>query len=154
LLEWIDAQIAEHGSIDDSVLWTVLLLEPLKEALDGERDRGAACVSFLEPLVERLAIPRRHIDTVRRIVSLLPRIHAGRTARIARGEVFELTLLVADAELCSVGASSAKRRAVRAELGASRSPSSPPSDERRGARGSARTGDAEPERTGRAPRAR
>jgi poly(A) polymerase len=71
----------EEGPLDDTVLWTLLLLEPLKEACDGNRDRAAAVADFLEPLIERLAISRRFADGMRRIISVLPRL--ARAARAA-----------------------------------------------------------------------
>jgi hypothetical protein len=69
-----------RGPMDDTVLWTLLLLEPMKEASDGNRDRAAAVADFLEPLIERLAISRRYADGMRRIVAVLPRLAAGRGA--------------------------------------------------------------------------
>ncbi len=103
LLEHIDQKTRESGPRDDTVLWTLLLLEPLKEATEGARDRGAAAVEFLEPLLERLAIPRRFADGMRRILSVLPRILSGRAGRFARTELFDLALEVAEADLYARG---------------------------------------------------
>jgi poly(A) polymerase len=85
------------------VLWTLLLLEPMKEASDGARDRAAAVADFLEPLIERLAISRRYADGMRRIVAVLPRLTAGRAGRFARTEMFQLAVEVAAGELTSRG---------------------------------------------------
>src|SRR5262249_32297512 len=82
-----------------------LLLEPMKEACDGARDRAAAVADFLEPLIERLAISRRYADGMRRIVAVLPRLTSGRAGRFARTEMFQLALEVAAADLASRGAS-------------------------------------------------
>src|SRR6185437_6171102 len=104
-LEYIDRRTAEDGPLDDTVLWTLLLLEPMKEACDGVRDRAAAVADFLEPLIERVAISRRYADGMRRIVSVLPRLLSGRAGRFARTEIFQLAIEVAAAELHSRGES-------------------------------------------------
>jgi poly(A) polymerase len=103
LLDYIDKRTAEDGPLDDTVLWTLLLLEPMKEACDGARDRAAAVADFLEPLIERIAISRRYADGMRRIVSVLPRLVSGRAGRFARTEMFQLAVEVAAAELRSRG---------------------------------------------------
>ena len=103
LLDHVDHRTQEHGPLDDTVLWTLLLLEPMKEASDGARDRASAIADFLEPLIERLAISRRYADGMRRIVAMLPRITAGRAGRFARTEMFHLAVDVAAAELASRG---------------------------------------------------
>jgi poly(A) polymerase len=104
-LAYIDERTAEEGPLDDTVLWTLLLLEPLKEACDGSRDRAAAAADFLDPLIERLAISRRFADGMRRIISLLPRVAAGRAGRFARTELFLPALTVAAAALVAEGKS-------------------------------------------------
>ncbi|MFO0755616.1 MAG: polynucleotide adenylyltransferase PcnB [Byssovorax sp.] len=103
LLDHIDKRTREQGPLDDTVLWTLLLLEPMKEACDGSRDRTAALADFLEPLIERLAISRRYADGMRRIVSVLPRLTSGRAGRFARTEIFLLALEVATADLVAAG---------------------------------------------------
>src|SRR5262249_38282721 len=84
--------------LDDTVLWALFLLEPLKEACDGARDRGAAASEVLEPLIERLAISRRHADGMRRILSIMPRLASGPAGRFARTELFQpaLEVIIAD----------------------------------------------------------
>jgi poly(A) polymerase len=103
LLDHIDRRTAEDGPLDDTVLWTLLLLEPMKEACDGSRDRAAAVAEFLEPLIERIAISRRFADGMRRIVAVLPRLLSGRAGRFGRTEIFQLAVEVAAAELHSRG---------------------------------------------------
>jgi len=103
LLEWLDRAITERGALDDTVLWTLLLLEPLKEACEGSRDRSAACAELLEPMLERLAIPRRIADGMRRIVAVLPRVTSGKVGRFARTELFDAALDVAEADLYARG---------------------------------------------------
>ena len=55
LLDYVDRRTAENNPLDDTVLWTLLLLEPMREACEGVRDRGAAVGDFLDPIIERLA---------------------------------------------------------------------------------------------------
>jgi poly(A) polymerase len=82
--------VARGAALDDIVLWTLLVLEPLKEACDGERDRISAAFAFLDPVIERLAVPRRVADAVRRIVAVLPRLASGRAGRFSRTGLFDL----------------------------------------------------------------
>ena len=91
LLAEVDRRTVDRGApLDDIVLWTLLVLEPMKEACEGERDRIAAAFAFLDPVIERLAVPRRIADAVRRIVAILPRLSAGRAGRFARTGLFEM----------------------------------------------------------------
>jgi poly(A) polymerase len=103
LLEYVDQRTAESGPLDDTVLWTILLLEPMKEACDGTRDRAAAVAAFLEPLMDRLAIPRRYADGMRRIVAVMPRLLTGKVGRFARTDIFQPALEVAAADLAAHG---------------------------------------------------
>jgi poly(A) polymerase len=98
LLSEIDARTKERGEpLDDVVLLTTLLLEPMREATAGARDRVEAAYEFLEPVVDRLNVPRRIADALRRIVAVFPRFEAGRVGRFSRttlhalaSEVFEI----------------------------------------------------------------
>jgi poly(A) polymerase len=103
LLDYIDQRTAESGPLDDTVLWTLLLLEPMKEVSEGVRDRAGAVAEFLEPLIDRLALSRRYADGIRRIVAVLPRLATGRAGRFARTEVFQPALEVAFADLTARG---------------------------------------------------
>ena len=103
LLEYIDKRTAEVGPLDDSVLWTLLLLEPMQEACDGSRDRGAAVADFLEPLVDRVALSRRYVDNIRRIIAVMPRLVSGRPGRFARTDMFDAAVEVAYADLVARG---------------------------------------------------
>ncbi len=103
LLDFIDKRTAEVGPLDDVVLWTLLLLEPMHEACDGVKDRGAALADFLDPLLDRMAVPRRAADGMRRIVSVLPRISSGRAGRLSRTDVFHLAVEVAIADASARG---------------------------------------------------
>ncbi len=76
-LDALDRMTHSRGPIDDVVLMTTLFYEPLQEAIAGSRDRIRAASDFLIPIAERVALPRRIADGMRRIVGLLPRLKAG-----------------------------------------------------------------------------
>lgn len=93
MLSAVDRTTAARGEpLDDVVLWTALLLEPLREACDGARDRIAAAQDFLEPICERLAVPRRVADAMRRIVAMLPRLESGRGGRFAKTTLYPIAM--------------------------------------------------------------
>lgn len=104
-LAYIDQRANQGAPLDDTVLWTLLLLEAMKEACEGQRDRATAIASFLDTLIERLAITRRNADGMRRIVAALPRVLRSKPGRLARSESFRLVLDVAEADLLSDGRS-------------------------------------------------
>jgi len=89
-LDALDRTTRARGPIEDVVLMTVLFYEPLLEAVAHARDRRRASSEFLMPITERLALPRRIIDGMRRIVALLPRLRSGRAARAGKGELVTL----------------------------------------------------------------
>jgi poly(A) polymerase len=102
LLSALDAWTEERGEPpDDIVLWTCLLFEPLLEACAGDADSASASTDFLEPIIERLNVPRRVADAVRRIVAQLPRLYAGRPGRFSRTPLYaaacEVLALLGDA---------------------------------------------------------
>lgn len=95
LLSEVDKTVRRRGSpLEDTVLWTALLLEPLREACQGAQDRMAAAYDFLEPIVERLSVPRRIADAMRRIVAALPRLESGRASRFTRTTLYPTALEV------------------------------------------------------------
>jgi poly(A) polymerase len=99
LLAEVDRRTVARGApLDDIVLYTLLMLEPMKEACEGERDRVSAAYAFLDPVIERLAVPRRVADAMRRIVAILPRFTTGRTGRFARTGLYELATQIHDIE--------------------------------------------------------
>jgi poly(A) polymerase len=104
-LGYIDARHRAGSPVDDTVLWTLLLLEAMKEACEGQRDRAGAVATFLDRLIERLAITRRSADGMRRIVAALPRVLGGKLGRVGRTDTFDLVLDVAEADLSSQGRS-------------------------------------------------
>jgi poly(A) polymerase len=97
ILREVDRVTLERAApLDDTVLWAMLLLEPMCEACNGERDRMEAAYGFLEPLVDRLNVPRRIADAVRRIVALMPRAESGRSGRFTRTSLYPLVRQVVE----------------------------------------------------------
>jgi poly(A) polymerase len=119
-LGYVDQRHRDGDPVDDTVLWTLLLLEAMKEACEGQKDRSRAVSDFLEHLIERLAITRRSADGMRRIVAALPRVLGGRPGRLARAESFPLVLDVAEAECLSQGQSVGPIAKLRASFYARR----------------------------------
>ncbi|HXN31431.1 MAG TPA: polynucleotide adenylyltransferase PcnB [Polyangiaceae bacterium] len=114
-MDAVDSLTRARGRpLDDLVLWTVLLKEPLDEACAGERDRIRCVGEFLEPIIERVAVPRRIADGVRRIVAVLPRLAAGRAGRFARTELMGPALDVLEAELLASGGDTGAVHTMRA----------------------------------------
>ena len=89
-LDALDRMTHARGALDDVILMTTLFYEPLVEAMANTKDRMRATSEFLIPITERLALPRRIVDGMRRMVALLPRLKSGRTAGRAKGEMFVL----------------------------------------------------------------
>jgi poly(A) polymerase len=113
----IDARTkAEGHALDDIVLWSALLHEPIDEACTGARDRLEAMVEFLEPMIERIAMPRRIADGVRRIVAVQPRLAAGKTGRLARNEMLGAALEVLELDWMARGKDLSPIERMRAEL--------------------------------------
>ncbi len=132
----IDAMTRGRGRpLDDVVLWTLLLKEPLDEALSGERDKARAAAEFLEPVIERIAVPRRIVDGVRRIVAILPRLAAGRAGRFGRTDLIGPAIDVLEVELVSMGKSPEAAQKLRGGDGAARLPSTRPPGIHRDVRG-------------------
>ena len=103
LLQEIDRRTQEGGPLDDVVLWTVLLGEPLREACDGARDRVETAHEFLEGVVDRLNVPRRIAESIRRIVALMPRLESGRGGRFSRTPLYPVAMEVLDIYRCALG---------------------------------------------------
>lgn len=82
ILSQIDREtLTRNAPLDDVVLWAGLLLDPISEACAGARDRVTAATDFLEPIIDRLNVPRRIADAVRRIAAMMPRLESGRPGR-------------------------------------------------------------------------
>ena len=114
-MDAIDRKTLDEGILDDIVLMTALFYEPLEEAGAGVRDVLGAVNDFLEPIIERIAMPRRIADGVRRIMTMVPRILQGRVGRFARTELFLPALDVAEIVLCSRGESTTDIENLRRE---------------------------------------
>jgi poly(A) polymerase len=123
----IDEKTRAEGALDDIVLMTALLYEPLEEAASGVRDVIGAVNEFLDPVIERIAMPRRIADGIRRIMFMVPRILAGKIGRFARTELFVPALDVAEIVLASRGLSTHALEGLRREA----LPPTPPRDHRR-----------------------
>ena len=109
-MDAVDAMTRARGrALDDIALWTLLLKEPLDEACAGERDKIHAASEFLDPVIERVAVPRRIADGVRRIVAILPRLAAGKAGRFARTDLIVPALDVLEAELLAAGQTDRRR---------------------------------------------
>ncbi len=136
-MDAVDAMTkARGGALPDTVLVTMLLKEPLDEACAGERDRVRAATDFLDPIIERIAVPRRIADAVRRIVAILPRLTAGRAGRFGRTDLMLPALDVLEAELLAAGKSTEGVQRLRAaESSAPRQPASRPPGAYRDVRG-------------------
>jgi poly(A) polymerase len=103
-MDAIDAMTRQRGRpLEDLTLWATLLKEPLDESSAGERDKFRAVGEFLDPIIERIAVPRRIADGVRRIAAILPRLAAGRTGRFANTDLMGPALDVLEADLLSLG---------------------------------------------------
>jgi poly(A) polymerase len=114
-MDAVDRKTLEEGVLDDIVLMTALFYEPLEEAVHGVRDVMGAVNDFLEPVIERIAMPRRIADGVRRIMTMVPRILQGRIGRFARTDLFLPALDVAEIVLHSRGQSTQAIEALRRE---------------------------------------
>jgi poly(A) polymerase len=137
-MDAVDAMTRARGRpLDDIVLWTVLLKEPLDEACAGEKDRIGAAGDFLDPVIERVAVPRRIADGVRRIFAIFPRLAAGRAGRFGRTELMGSALDVLEVELLASGRGAEIVQRLRAAGGGGRAPSTRPP--RRDARPQRRT---------------
>ncbi len=107
-MDAIDQLTKQRGRpLDDTVLWTALLQEPLDEACGGpsggERDKIRAASDFLEPIIARIAMPRRIADGVRRIVAMMPRLSTGKAGRFGRTELMEPALDVLELDCIARG---------------------------------------------------
>jgi hypothetical protein len=77
-----------EGPFDDVVLWTLLLYWPMQEVCLGSRDHVDAAFDFLDPIADRLNVPRRIADALRRIVGIMPRLQAGRSGRFGKTALY------------------------------------------------------------------
>ncbi len=84
----VDARFREGCLPSDAVLLAAMLLSPLDEAMEGERDRALAFDDFMSDIGVRLVVPRRLRERMRSLVTALPRMRAGRVGALPRREWF------------------------------------------------------------------
>ena len=96
----------------------MLLSEPLEESVSGGGDRGEAAADFLEPIVDRIAMPRRIADALRRICAMLPRLAQGKGGRVLKNEVAHYAIDVLEMALESDGKSTDGIAKMREEASA------------------------------------
>ncbi len=114
-LRALDAKTRQVGILDDITLMTILLYEPIEEALVGADDPLGAVSDFLDPIMGGIAMPRRIADGIRRLVFIIPRISQGKIGRIARSEFFAAALDAAEIVLAASGRSVDAIASIRAE---------------------------------------
>jgi poly(A) polymerase len=103
-MDAIDAMTRARGKpLEDVALWALLLQETIDEACAGGGDKARAVGEFFEPIIERVAVPRRIADGVRRIVAMMPRLVAGRLGRLGRTELMSPAVDVLEANLLAAG---------------------------------------------------
>ncbi len=140
-LDGIDRRIKDRGAApNDIILWSALLAEPLEEATAGTTDRIQATFDFLEPIIDRIAMPRRIADAMRRITAMLPRLAQGKAGRLLRTDVIALAVEVLELDLETRGLPLDVAARLREEVAAA----GPPAEPRRPAR---RSWGARPRRT-------
>ncbi len=100
--------------LSDVMLWSALLLEPLLEACQSEPDRLRAARDFLEPVVERLNVPRRIADSVERIGAMLPRVAEGKAARFKRSSLYPMAVQLLEMRGAAVRPAAETSRGSRA----------------------------------------
>lgn len=84
----IDALVARGEVPSDAVLFSALLLEPIEEAIEGERDSLIAVGDYLADIVVRLATPRRMTDRMRQILGIQRRLRSGKVGSLGRRDFY------------------------------------------------------------------
>ena len=103
-LSAVDQLVLSRREIpSDVALWFLLLAEPLLEACAGVRDRMVAASRFLEPIIDRLNLPRRIADSMRRVATVLPRLEAGRVGRLNRSAIWNDLRQISEIRLAARG---------------------------------------------------
>ena len=134
-LDALDARTQELGKpLDDVVLFTTLLRGPAAEACTGARDVGGAVLDFLEPIVERIALPRRIADAMRRIFIVQSRVQHGRLGRFARSDLARHAVDVLEIDRRAHGEDLRAIERMRAELPSEDAAPPPPRRSRRSRR--------------------
>lgn len=113
----IDSVTKQRGAPDDLAMWCALLAEPLSEYTSGVRDPQQAAQEFLDLVAERIAMPRRIADGVRRVMAVLPKLSQGRLGRLARTELAKPAVDALELDLLARGKSTDVVTEMRAEVG-------------------------------------
>ena len=99
-LDAIDRRQRQGRLPDDAVLLAALVIGPLSEALDDERDLTDAFEDMFGEIQQRLTVPRRLKDRVRSITIAQRRLQNGRLGSLPRRDFFAdaATLYALDCE--------------------------------------------------------
>lgn len=87
-LDAIDRRQRQGRLPDDAVLLAALVIGPLTEALDDERNPTDAFEETFSEIQQRLTVPRRLKDRVRSITIAQQRLHSGRLGSLPRRDFF------------------------------------------------------------------
>lgn len=87
-LDGIDERTADGRLPSDAVLLAALIEGPLSEWMEDARDPSKAFEEFFEPVVQRLAVPRRLKDRLRSIMISQRRLRAGKLGALPRRDFF------------------------------------------------------------------
>ena len=96
----VDRRIQAGDPPSDAVMLAALLLGPVDEELEGQRDQSSAFEAFAEDLALRLAMPRRLKDRIRLLVTSQRRLRSGKVGSLVRRDFFAdaATLFAIDRE--------------------------------------------------------
>lgn len=112
----LDRLTKERGApLDDLVLWSSLLAEPIAEACEGSKDIAGSVHDFLDPILARIAMPRRVIDSMAKLKLMTAAIRRGKIARVARSELLDSALTVLEIEATARGHATQIIHDLRAE---------------------------------------
>ncbi len=102
MLQEVDRRMKVTAApLDDIVLCAALLLDPMREACSFAVDRVERASEFLEPIVDRLNVPRRIADALRRIVAVMPRLEQGKATKFRKTPLSTLAEEVLDISLAA-----------------------------------------------------
>jgi poly(A) polymerase len=111
-LRALDERQKAGQSYDDVALITMLFWEALSETLSGSRDVLRDTHDFLDPIIARIAMPRRIADGIARILGMIPRLTKG-TKRIAQPDTAALALSVLEIDYQTRGMDTARLQPMR-----------------------------------------
>ena len=111
----LDAMTKARGvHYSDEILCAVLLEDAVWEASGHDRDRVRAVGEFASSIVDRIAIPRRIVEAIGRLLHVKAKLGGGRIpARLVRSDVTEGAVELLAIEAHARGESPAKSDALR-----------------------------------------